>query len=166
MERNYYLVDPNGKSMEAISEWQRMKIEAIDAAYTLAEEYGADSVWRAGERIVGFHFSSHPGRWWKPVPDLEGVYYPDRRSTAGKTIAKRIGALRIPGVNTFADIIGGGHFICLSDGRVTSIGFKEIGGRYVISMPKCDAHVGNEAGFIPPDTTLLKPSEYYALKGE
>lgn len=164
MERKYYLVKPEGKSMEAIMEWQKLSKEASKASYDLAKEYGADQVWQSRESILGFHFKTHPGRWWKEVTDHDDIYCPDRRSTAGKTIAKRMESIRLPGNETFANIIGGGHFIVRGNqwGR---IGFEIFGDKYVISLPIGDPEE-KDSSFVPPDTTPLKLSEYYALKGE
>jgi len=168
MDRKYYLVDPNGKSMEAIKEWQRMKIAAIEAAKNIALEFGADTeVITRGNFVAAFQFKSDPGRAWRPISKIGEFlhcYTPDLRKKAGKAIFNRLSAIRMPGSEDFAKLIGGGFFIVCGN-QWGSISFQKFDDKYVISMPIGDRD-NADAAFVPPDTTPLKLSEYYALKGE
>jgi hypothetical protein len=168
MERNYYLVDPNGKSMEAIKEWRELVAAAQKVALDMAKEFGGDEVWKNHESVIGFHFPQDPGRLWRPVSGQKDIYYPDKRTAEGRIIAKRLEAIRIPGAKRFAYIIGGGYFIILKNARASSIAFEQVGDQCIISMPRReDMEMGdNDEYFVPPDTKRLKLSEYYALKGE
>jgi hypothetical protein len=164
MERKYYLVEPNGKSMEAIKEWQRLSREAWANADALTKEYGAKpEILKGREDIHGFIFEHDPGRAWKPVSGHKGCYAPDKRIKEGKEIAKKLNAIKFPGTRAFSNLIGGGFFIIVSGGRWASISFETIGEAYVISVP-VGAIPSSEEEFIPPDARLLKMSEYYAIK--
>jgi hypothetical protein len=164
MERKYYLVDPAGKSMEAIKEWRRLSEEAYAKAAEITKEFGAKSEFlKNHESLIGLLFEQNPGRGWKPIRNFNDGYVPDKRIKEGKIIAKRLAAVQIPHTRTFSSLIGGGYFIIVSGGRWASISFETIGDAHVVSVPigqySCD-----EKEFIPPDTRLLKMSEYYAMK--
>jgi hypothetical protein len=166
MERKYYLVKPDGKSMKAIKEWQRLSHEASEKANAITKELGAKpEILRNSENILGLIFDHDPGRIWKPVKQYgekgKNCYYPDKRIKEGRALAKRLNAIRLPGTHTFANLIGGGFFIVTDSRHWASISFHSIGENYIISVPIAEK---KEDAFIPPDTTLLKLSEYYAMK--
>jgi hypothetical protein len=112
---------------------------------------------------LGLKFERDPGRAWRPVLGHKDTYYPDKRTKEGKGIDKRLKAIKIPGSAEFSELIGGGYFI-VSGRNWASISFETIGDAYVVSMPIGDPEACKDAEFIPPDATILKYSEYYAMK--
>jgi len=165
MERKYYLAQPGGKSMETITTWRKMYKEATAAAYALGQELGASFVYRRGASISGFLFDRDPGRAWRPLKDQgKGLYMPNRATSIGKNIMKKVNAIKIPISSDFANLLGGGGFI-LSGNEIGYASFEIIGDAYIVGIPVEDNPYGdNSDPFIPPDTTPLKLSEYYAMK--
>ena len=164
MERKYYLADPNGKSFKAIKTWQQMSGDAITAALAVGEEFGAKTVDRAGDSISAFHFDADPGPAWRQLKNHgKDRYFPHQGTKAGKELAKRIKAIKIPTAFLFAGLLGGGRLI-ISGGRYWTASFEVIGDAYIVSIPVGDGSQSPDESFVPPDATPLKLSEYYALK--
>lgn len=75
----------------------------------------------------------------------------------------------LPDAHDFSNRIGF-HFM-VRDNRWKICGFERIGDNIVVEVPKwtprdpkCDGEDQHNAQFIPPDSTQLKYSEYYAMK--
>lgn len=166
MERRYYLVNESGKALDAIREWQRLTKEAQEKALKLREELKAINVRSCRDKLIDFEFDVHPGIGWIPAQDREPKFYrPDSRTKIGKALLLKMKEVQIPTSETFADLIGGGHFI-VSGNMWGRISFEKIGDKFIISVP-IPGQVGNEpmdGEFTPPGCKLLKMSEYYALK--
>jgi len=160
MKRSYYLAFPNGKSAEAIKTWQEMTKNARGAAKKLMVEVGATAAYRRGVKIVALEFNADPGRAWRAVGGYgRDCYCPDRRTRLGKMMGKRLDDITIPDVFTFARLLGTGAI--LSGTEVGLPAFETIGDFLVISIP---VSTRRGDGFVPPDATLLKMSEYYGMK--
>jgi len=168
MEKRYYIANENGKSMDAIREWQRLSRESEEKALQLADELKAKNVrYDHNGSLIDFEYEEHPGVGWIPARDREPKYYrPDRRTKTGKALIEKMKAIQIPTATTFADLIGGGHFV-FSGNMWGRISYEKTGDKYVISVP-IPGQVGSEPAreeFIPPDCVCIKKSEYLAMQG-
>jgi len=160
MERKYYLVTPGGKTDQVIQEWRRLNHEACEAGLALGQDLGATEVFRQGPRIGAFVFDKDPGRSWRKIRGEENQYMPHKGTKEGRAVAERIDAIKIPDSHSFAKMIGCG--VIISGAQWGVPGFETLGDCCVISIPVGNSDIS--APFVPPDTTLLKMSEYYALK--
>ena len=159
MERSYFLA--HGESEKKVREFFAKRGEAFTQANAIAKEVGGDRP-AVGHRISGITFKAVPHGWTEKGRTGDGIpyYLPLRKSKAGKELASRIEAVRIPGaVDLHSEFTrDGGHLSSEGLGiTINYISAQIIGGKAVITVP-------NGMDFVPPDCTPLKTSEYWALK--
>ena len=160
MERSYFLA--HGESETKVREFFTKRQAAIIAANDMAKEVGGTGTVGA-YRVSGILFKDGPPEGWTQKgtsTDGQRYYMPLRRSKAGKALCQRIAAIRIPAASDLHSEFStdGGHMASAGLGiTINYISAEMVRGKAIISVP-------NGMDFVPPDSTPLKMSEYWAIK--
>lgn len=161
MEYRYYLA--GGESEQKVREFFKRRADIHDQIIALGKELGGTPI-ANGRTVSGFAFDECPDGWRKAgwTPKGGDYFLPVRRSKAGKELYKRIEAFRIPDAHEI-------HSMFSNDGGVW--GEMSVRGGFPIyyitaeiSKGKVIIHVPEKSDLEPPESKLLKNSEYWAIK--
>lgn len=159
-ERKYYLA--HGDSEAKVRDFFTKRQAAIIAANDMAKEVGGNGTVGA-YRISGIVFKDGaPEGWTEKGTSTDGqrYYMPLRRSKAGKALCQRLAQIRIPAASDLHSEFSpdGGHMSTVGLGiTINYISAEIVKGKSIITVP-------DGIDFVPPESTPLKMSEYWALK--
>lgn len=158
-ERIYYRVNEDSPVMAVIRDVRAIDDEFRKAAKGLQEEHPGCEVCTSGRQAFsGIKFPGKPPVGWRQGKEHA---YPDRRTKAGREIAKRFESLP-HGVDSwrFSGMLSkalGGQWEYWGDGHVYFPTLEKVGGEYVISVPAASK-------ITPPGCTELRMSEYCNMR--
>jgi len=161
MDQDYNYFVAAGPSLDAVRQWQ-LERKAVSAQIeAVRERVGAEAAVNR-RTLVGFTFAGDVPAGWARAGEVEGKSYfaPTRRSQAGKALRQEMGALRPPGVEAFARLIGLGPYVG-ADYVLRYVTFAILVDTTVIRVP---ADTGGSRKVTPEGGTPLKLSEYLAMK--
>lgn len=159
-ERKYFLA--HGESEVKVREFFERRVAAIRAGNELAVSVGATCA-VFGSHLAGVLFEGKaPAGWTEKGRTSKGERYfmPLRKSKAGKELAQRLSAIRIPDTVELHSMFStdGGHIDAVGASfAIHYISAEITKGKVIVSVP-----AGMD--FVPPDTAPLKMSEYWAIK--
>lgn len=159
-ERSYFLA--HGESEAKVRDFFERRTTAIREANDLAKSVGGTCA-VFSSYVSGVMFDGNAPEGWthKGYTTDGGKYWmPLRKSKAGKELAKRLTAIRIPGAMDLHGALSseGGYLAGSGTGFALHWISAEIAkGKAIISVP-----AGMD--FTPPESTPLKMSEYWAIK--
>jgi len=161
-----------GKTLEAVHAFRGRQTVAEALVDALKVEFGAKGTANSIGRVRGLIFDqgAEPQGWrMDRCSDGTPFFFPYRKTKADKAIWAKFAAARLPSGDMLGDMIGmgyGGVVTCEQSGRMGMIirypAYQRLADeRVIISIPLSGRP--DDKGFIPPECTPLKLSEYFAL---
>ncbi len=153
--RDFYIA--HGPSLEITKAWFAASNEAVRLQQALMDEFGAQTVIRSGERMVGLVAPQRlDGLRKRTDADVGEHWVPNRRIKAGKILDRRFDEASGPSLMTLTRDLVGSAFAYMRGKHIWLICPERLDGDIVLHVPT--------GGPVPQDAELLKKSLYWTRK--
>jgi hypothetical protein len=106
-EYTYYIVEGDGPAKAAIDQYSKESLAFMDHVRAIGDKYGVEQIFQGRNGIIGLLFENKedvPEGLMHKKDHPDNVYSPNKRSKAGKVIAKEFAAVHRPDIHTISRI--------------------------------------------------------------